>query len=68
MEYQNYQVVQRYNIANLETRVNEDIKKGWKPLGGIQMVILPDVGQVFLQAMARNGRGKVNGHRLDDES
>ena len=56
-----YQVIQDANLLNLETRVNEDIKNGWKPLGGVQTVVMPPGGAmsplsyiVYSQAMVRD--------------
>jgi hypothetical protein len=56
-----YQLIQYASLLSLETRVNEDIKNGWKPLGGVQTVVLPPGGPmsplsyiVYTQAMVRD--------------
>jgi len=42
-----YQIVVKINLQDLVTEVNEMIKKGWKPSGGIAI----DVNGLFYQAM-----------------
>jgi hypothetical protein len=67
-----YQVVQYTSLSNLEARVNEDIKNGWRPLGGIQTVAPPDLPNahlrtiVYSQAMIRGTKPKRGKGSLDD--
>jgi hypothetical protein len=42
-----YQIVVKINLQDLVTEINEMIKKGWKPSGGIAI----DGNGLFYQAM-----------------
>jgi len=45
-----YIILSDSNLKKLERKVNEKIKKGWQPIGGIDSNVL-DGGLEYLQAM-----------------
>jgi hypothetical protein len=47
-----YSVIKTNLLKSLIKKVNEAIKEGWKPLGGVCL----DVGYGFAQAMVRETR------------
>jgi hypothetical protein len=48
-----YQVITGYSITDLEEKVNVCLKKGWKPIGGVEVVKYDD-SIVFMQAVIKS--------------
>ena len=55
-----YFVVREYTLNNLESSVNENIKKGWELQGGMQAVKTGRGEVQFMQAMTTNNMSKDN--------
>jgi hypothetical protein len=59
----NYEVITATRVADLQDRVRERIRDGWRPTGGIAMLHEDDVGThdpriVFAQAIVLDGNGR----------
>lgn len=57
-----YEVVTSRSVADLQSRVQELMKKGMRPIGGIAMLHEEEAGDdkphmVFAQAVVRDGTG-----------
>lgn len=54
-----YRVIQDSDLMDVERQVNEAVEVGWKPLGGIQTVVMsPKKAEqyiVYSQAMTKKG-------------
>ena len=48
-----YEVVHKYHLIDLENVVNQSIKEGWKPIGGIAMCSSTSDGFAFSQAIIK---------------
>lgn len=53
MKITDYIIVQEVYDAQMERSVNDHIKDGWQPLGGISVIENEDGDKVYYQAMVK---------------
>ena len=50
-----YKLVKAYNQMDIENHVNENIKEGWIPIGGVAVYLNSSHNvEIFYQAMVKN--------------